>query len=412
MAILRSIRDFCRGRSIRNDAFTFLTVFFIIVFHRIAPQDRLVLNLYYLAICGTAYVLLQRRAFSHLTLLLVVAFGTTTACVYFTPKAGPVDSLNNPAADFIVWCVLLVLSWRMAHEAFAQEAEVRRKERQRQFEKMVLDARAAALNCAAHELRTPVTGIVGSAEILVNEAAHQLSDVEREFLTDIYHSSQYLGVLLNDMLEYARGQTGRIQLSPSVVDLREIVRECTSVINGHLRKYDIQLEVEKEPFADWLVADALRLKQILLNLLSNAVNHSSPKTVVRLRVQRSGDDVLFVVSDQGPGMTAEQSAHVFEPFYRIDNKRRSVGTGLGLAIAKLLVDLHGGSIAVDSTPGSGTAFLVSLPCTGCQEGNAEDANWGDVTVDASNEDHVAAPFTPHLSSGVTQDDASLSVSVK
>jgi len=349
------------------------------------------LDVYYLAVCGAAYVLIKRRAMARMVFVMVIAFASTTTNVYFAPTVGPMDWRNNPALDYIVWFPLLVLCWRMTREAIAREAEIRRQERQQRSERMMLDARTKALNCAAHELRTPVAGIAGSAEILVSETADQLSDEERQFLKGIHDTSRYMGTLLNDMLEYARGQAGGIELSPGEIDPREIAHECVSVVKGHAAQCDVRCDVEADEAADRMVADSLRLKQILLNLLSNAVKYAPPGGAVRLQVQTSGDDVLFLISDEGPGMTEEEIAHVFEPFYQAGQTPASLGTGLGLGIAKLLVDLHGGSISLDSEPGAGASFRVTLPRAGRHQKTTSDSNWEIPATRARRDaDYVAA----------------------
>jgi len=153
----------------------------------------------------------------------------------------------------------------------------------------------------------------------------------------------------------------------------------------------VRCDVEADEAADRMVADSLRLKQILLNLLSNAVKYAPPGGAVRLQVQTSGDDVLFLISDEGPGMTEEEIAHVFEPFYQAGQTPASLGTGLGLGIAKLLVDLHGGSISLDSEPGAGASFRVTLPRAGRHQKTTSDSNWEIPATRARRDaDYVAA----------------------
>jgi len=254
----------------------------------------------------------------------------------------------------------MLLFWRLGVEAYRSRAEAHRREVQQQFEKMKIDARAAALTCAAHELRTPVAGILGSAEILVDELADQLPDLERKFLMQIYESSEYLRTLLNDVLDYAKGQAGKISLSIQDVRLPGLVEECISVLRSHAAKRNVCIECEADSSVDAIQGDPLRVKQIILNLLSNAVKYSPTGRPVQVQLGTDGNDVLLSIQDNGKGMRPEAIRHLFEPFYRADDAG-SVGTGLGLAIAKSLVELHGGGIAVDSQPGCGTRFTVRLP---------------------------------------------------
>ena len=185
--------------------------------------------------------------------------------------------------------------------------------------------------------------------------------MEQEIVLQIHRCGQHLAGLLNDILDYAKGQAGRIRLSPRVVELPRLVEECVAVIKTQADEASVAIATQVDPEVDTIVADPLRVKQIVLNLLSNAVKHSPSGTIISVYVNLAESAVLLSVHDQGKGMTPEELEHLFEPYYQAADQTRGFGTGIGLAITKLLVDLHGGTIEIDSTP----AWAVALSC-GCR----------------------------------------------
>ncbi len=344
---------------------TALTLLMIAVFHNAAWEDRVLLNLYYGGIGAAAYVLVRRRALARMAFLVSVAAGTTLANVYFTPyvhaRAHRGDPLLDPLFDFATWCVLLLLCWRLALQAYTLNSEERRLKIQREIDEKAIAMRTAALTCTSHEVRTPLTGILSFTEMLLDQSAGPLNELQKDFVSEIDRCGQHLMALVNDILDYAKGQSGQIKLAPETIALPELVEQCVAMVQGRAAKAEVQVTTQVDPEVREIVADPLRLKQILLNLLSNAVKFSPAGGLVRIQVRAKDDDVLVSVRDTGTGMAPAELEHLFDPYYQAACGRRGIGTGLGLAITKLLADLHGGSIAVDSSPGAGTLFTVRLP---------------------------------------------------
>jgi two-component system OmpR family sensor kinase len=213
---------------------------------------------------------------------------------------------------------------------------------------------------ASHELRTPLTSIRGYAELFRRGAAERPEDLAKA-MRRIEEEADRMGVLVDDLLLLARLDQGR-PLERAPVDLTRIasdaVDDARAVAPGR--------SIEYSPNGAIVVpGDEVRLRQVLANLLQNAVRHTPANTPVRVRVTAEDDDAVIEVRDEGPGMATEDADRVFERFWRGDasRTRASGGTGLGLAIVAAIADAHGGSASVDTAPGQGATFRVHLPRT-------------------------------------------------
>lgn len=218
---------------------------------------------------------------------------------------------------------------------------------------------------ASHELRTPLTTIRGFAELYRQGATADPA----LFMERIEHEAQRMGLLVEDLLMLARLDAQRpLELGP--VDLLAIasdaVHNARAVVaaNGDDGPHrTVELEICSGTGTLEVVGDAARLRQVLANLLDNALTHTPPGTAVKVRLTPTDDEVLLEVADTGPGLPAEEAERVFERFYRTDTSRArtSGGTGLGLSIVQALVAAHEGEVSVQSAPGEGTTFTVHLP---------------------------------------------------
>jgi PAS domain S-box-containing protein len=217
----------------------------------------------------------------------------------------------------------------------------------------------------SHELRTPLSGILGSCEILVEEAATppaMVPDLER-----IRASGYELLRLIDELLDLSKMEAGRIELSPEPFEVAVLVREVAETVRPLAERKDVALDAEAVPDPGWVLADRVRLRQVLLNLVANAVKFTERGTVrVEARCEGAAGapgQAVFRVRDTGIGITPEQIERLFQPFVQADasTTRRYGGTGLGLAIAERFCRLMGGSIAVESVPGEGSTFTVTLP---------------------------------------------------
>jgi PAS domain S-box-containing protein len=217
----------------------------------------------------------------------------------------------------------------------------------------------------SHELRTPLNAIIGYSEILQEEAAEDGSDGYLPDLQKIHSAGRHLLALINDILDLSRVESGRMELFVEAVDVRTLLRDVETTIHPLIARQGNTLTVHAADDVGTLHCDGTKLKQVLLNLLSNASKFTEHGqiTLAARHAGAAGETLEFRVRDSGIGMTPEQSARVFEPFVQAEasTSARFGGTGLGLAISRRFCRLMGGDIAVESVPGEGSTFTVTLP---------------------------------------------------
>ncbi len=217
----------------------------------------------------------------------------------------------------------------------------------------------------SHELRTPLNAIIGLTEMMVTNAARFGTEKALEPLRRVNAAGSHLLSLINEILDLSKIEAGKLELNPEPVNLARLIDEVIGTAGQLAEKNKNRLVVEAQENVGVLTADAMRLKQILLNLLSNACKFTKEGEVaLRVRKVANGRDwVELAVADSGIGMTAEQQAKLFQDFTQADSltARRYGGTGLGLAISRKLARMMGGDVTVASEPGKGSIFTVRLP---------------------------------------------------
>jgi PAS domain S-box-containing protein len=228
-------------------------------------------------------------------------------------------------------------------------------------------AKSQFLANMSHELRTPLNAIIGFSEMMERGLAGPIGLKQLEYAGLVHKSGEHLLNIINDILDLARVDSGKFELrDENDVDPRSIIDACVSLLRERATAGLLTLTTDISPRVPLLVADPTRLKQILLNVLSNAVKFTEPggSVVVALRHEPDGS-VSFAVSDTGPGMTPDEIVTALEPFGQVDDShtRRHEGTGLGLPLARRLAALHGGSLGIQSEKGAGTTVTVTLPVT-------------------------------------------------
>jgi signal transduction histidine kinase/CheY-like chemotaxis protein/HAMP domain-containing protein len=217
----------------------------------------------------------------------------------------------------------------------------------------------------SHELRTPLNAIIGLTEMMVTNAARFGTEKAAEPLKRVHRAGQHLLGLINQVLDLSKIEAGKLELNPESVNLAPLIDEVVGTARQLAQQNKNNLVVEAQEKLGALTVDPMRLRQILLNLLSNACKFTT-QGEVKLRVRKVADGrnwVEFAVADTGIGMTAEQQAKLFEEFTQADSStaRRYGGTGLGLAITRKLARMMGGDVTVASEPGKGSVFSVRLP---------------------------------------------------
>jgi signal transduction histidine kinase len=219
------------------------------------------------------------------------------------------------------------------------------------------------LSMAAHDLRAPLTSILGYAGLLTNDAAVFSETEQKQALAMIEAQGHRLEHLISDLLDLDQTERGKLVISFKLCDLNELIREVIKPLDvtREFRQISLKLDLPNMPVQ--LQADRERLRQILNNMISNAIKYTPEGGQIEVKARAENDQAVIWVSDNGKGMTDEQLSNLFQLYYRTEDARQSKvkGTGLGLFIVKTLVDAHHGRIEVASKPGQGTTFTVRLP---------------------------------------------------
>jgi signal transduction histidine kinase len=215
---------------------------------------------------------------------------------------------------------------------------------------------------ASHELRSPLTSVQGFAELLMLER-EQLTPKQADTVEIILENTRHLVRLLNDLLDLARSDAGRLTIKPVPTDAAALIADAVRTMRAQTEAAEQTLTEEVEDGLPPLAVDPNRIRQVLVNLLANAHEYCPERATIQAEARRVGAGVEISVKDDGPGIPHEQLEHIFERFTRGEAglTQRVGGTGLGLAISKSLVELHGGSICAESVPGEGSTFKMRLP---------------------------------------------------
>ncbi len=227
----------------------------------------------------------------------------------------------------------------------------------------------------SHELRTPLNAIIGFSEVLTEQMFGDVNDKQMEYLHDIHSSGQHLLSLINDVLDLSKIEAGRMELEPSCFDLGLLLDNSLTLVRERAQRNGLSVTLEVDSGLEEWVADARKVKQVVVNLLSNAVKFTPTGGSVTLGARKLAalvdeqtgaagpDQVAISVADTGVGIAANEQALVFEEFRQAsgDYLRKAEGTGLGLSLAKRFVELHGGTLSLQSEPGQGSIFTVTLP---------------------------------------------------
>jgi signal transduction histidine kinase len=254
-----------------------------------------------------------------------------------------------------------------AFNEMAQELEIeegRRDELDRLKDEFVLTA--------SHELRSPLTSVQGFAELLMLER-ESLTPRQAETVEVILDNCRHLVRLLNDLLDLARSDAGRLSIRPQPTEVAPLVEDVVRTMRAQTEASGQSLTEQVEPGLPLIDVEADRIRQILVNLLTNAHEYTPEGASIGVAARADGAEVEISVSDNGPGIPPDQLERIFERFTRGDAglTQRVGGTGLGLAISKSLVELHGGSIRAESTVGQGSTFYVRLPVATAAQAEGE-----------------------------------------
>ncbi|MEH1778973.1 MAG: ATP-binding protein [Nostoc sp.] len=253
-------------------------------------------------------------------------------------------------------------------------------------------AKSEFLATMSHELRTPLNAIMGLSQLLQQEIVGSLNEKQNEYVSSIYSSGEHLLALINDILDLSKVEAGKEELLLSSLPVSDLCNYAIWTVRDRALEKGLQLTYEIDREADICIADERRIKQMLLNLLTNAIKFT-PAGQVSLLVKKVPQGITFTVSDTGIGIDSNQFQFLFEPFKQLDSRlnRQYEGTGLGLALTRKLARLHDGDVTVTSTLGKGSQFTLFLP-NSVHLGDEGDGGEGESTFQTS----PPLPCSPQL----------------
>lgn len=247
-------------------------------------------------------------------------------------------------------------------EKKVQERTVELEESNRELEK-ANRLKSEFLANISHELRTPLNSIIGFSEVLLDGLYGDISEKQEKYLGNIHKSGKHLLELINSILDLSKIEAGRMEFHPEEISFRHSVKEVENVLRPLAMKKGVKLSFVIEDSLDKIVADRLKFKQILYNLLGNAIKFTPDKGSVELEAKKENELITVIIKDSGIGIKEEELDLIFESFRQADgsHSRDFEGTGLGLTLTRKFVDMHGGQIRAESVEGEGSSFIFTLP---------------------------------------------------
>ncbi len=274
---------------------------------------------------------------------------------------------------YLPGCLLVakgLSSWLPAIQRLSKEISLR-KQTEEELIKAKTDAdianatKSQFLANMSHELRTPLNAILGFSDILKNESFGSIgSPIYKEYSQDIYSSGKHLLDLINDILDVAKIEAGKLQLKEEALDIVPAVEICTNMLALTAQESQVEMAVDIEDYMPFLYADETRLRQIVSNLLSNAIKFTHPGGKVSLQAGANGRGGVFIsISDTGIGIAEKDIENALSQFGQVDDRysRNTNGTGLGLPLVQLITEEHGGEFEFSSVVGVGTTATVHFP---------------------------------------------------
>ncbi|MCL4475618.1 MAG: ATP-binding protein [Nitrospirae bacterium] len=309
-----------------------------------------------------------------------------TGRLYFTEKEGGFTQEDEDLAmSFANTAALAINNARMLKEVkhYSERLEEKVEERTEELENAIREqqylnaeleqrrseaesanrAKSDFLANMSHELRTPLNAIIGFSEIMADGMAGPLTEQQKEYLNDVIDSGQHLLNLINDILDLSKVEAGKMELEPSEFNLRELIERSLVMFKEKAMKHNIKIKTDVEKEIESIVADERKIKQVIFNLLSNAMKFTPDGGNVGINITKADNEIRITVWDTGVGISKEDMPKLFQPFQQLETvlSKKYPGTGLGLNLCKRFVELHGGKIWGESEVGKGSEFIFTIP---------------------------------------------------
>lgn len=323
-----------------------------------------------------AQMIKQRKKTQHMPIIFLTAYYKEDEHILQGYDAGAVDYLSKPCSPAILRSKIAVFAelYRKTRQLAEQNDAIVRANTEALAARQLAEEHARKAEAASgyksnflasmsHELRTPLNGIIGFTELLYDEKAGPVPPQQKECLGDVLNSARHLLQLINDVLDLAKVESGKMQLRSEVFPVRKAIEEVCSVVKGMAHKKHLRLDIDVSASLEAVTLDQQKFKQVLYNLLSNAVKFTRDGGRITVRARQLDQHLELCVHDTGIGIKAGDLQRIFVEFEQLDSglSRRFEGSGLGLALTKKIVEFLGGQITVDSEPGQGSLFTVLLP---------------------------------------------------
>tara|TARA_B100001123_G_scaffold365897_1_gene425186 strand:- start:2044 stop:3747 length:1704 start_codon:yes stop_codon:yes gene_type:complete len=274
------------------------------------------------------------------------------------------DWRNSRVKDVSFLAIFTIFGSVLSYFALAMAKQIMRVEASESSAILASQAKSEFLANMSHELRTPLNAIIGFSEMINAGYFGDLNDKQRERIHDINLCGSHLLQLINDILEFSKGEAGKLELHEEVIDVASVMDECARIIQEKARSKRIALKVRAPEHAFQIRADKRKLRQILLNLLSNAIKFTPVDGTITLTAgQNHLKQVQLSVTDTGIGIPEQEIQKALSVFGQVHRNQSHEGTGLGLPLCKMFAELHGGTLALHSKVGSGTTVTITLPAS-------------------------------------------------
>lgn len=271
---------------------------------------------------------------------------------------------ENQWKDVLFLTIFLLFGTTLSFFAVALEKQIKRVQQSEASAVLASQTKSEFLANMSHEFRTPLNAIIGFSEMLLSEYFGTVNDKQKERIHDINLCGNHLLQLISDILEFSKGEAGKLELREEVVDLRQIAEECKRMMREKMNLKHIKLDTRIGDAHPWVLGDKRKIRQVLLNLMSNAVKFTPQNGKIFVSTREDAEGRLhLIVRDTGIGISEDDIPKALSVFGQVHRSQSLEGTGLGLPLCKIFAELHGGELRLESALGVGTTVSILFPAS-------------------------------------------------